>query len=111
MKPVVVVLLVCSTLSCGSFGVLLLQDRQLGVPLPYSVPLAFASMLVVAPAFLAAFERLRARRPIRIETPPPKPPRVSHAEGAPAPAQRRPALEGVVLLDFSTARRRGERAA
>lgn len=105
MKRLLIALTVCAALSCGSFAMLLLQDRQLGVPLPYSLPLALASMLVLGPALLMCVEKLRARRPIRIEAPPPL-----RVEPAPS-QQRRAPVQGVVLLDFSTARARTERAA
>jgi hypothetical protein len=95
MKRIIVVWIVCCGLTAGSFAILVLEDRSLGVPLPYSVPMAFASMLAMASALLAVAQKLWARRPVRIiqVVPPP----------AVAPERRRPgrAAEGVVLLDVS----------
>lgn len=120
MKRVLVALAVCSMLSGGSFAALILQDRYLDVPLPYSLPLAFASMLLLAPVFLVCFEKLRARRPIRIEHLPAPRVRERHVQAPEAPKPEAPApmaqprrapVQGVVLLDFSSARPRREQAA
>jgi hypothetical protein len=104
----------CVALAGGAFAVLLLEDRRLDVPMPYSLPLAFATMAVLAPLLLMAADALRARRPIRIEA-------VRPATTAPPPhaatstpsvrVRRARAAEGVVLLDASDLERaRGQAA-
>jgi hypothetical protein len=97
----------------------LLADRHLSVPMPYEVPLAFASMVVLAPVLLIAADKLRSRRAIRIESMPRPVPAAVVAAAEPAPV-RHPrtvrvrtarAAEGVVLLDVSLGQRtRGQAA-
>ena len=50
MKRLILALIVCCILSGASFAAVVVQDRYLDVPLPYTLPLAFASMLALAPA-------------------------------------------------------------
>lgn len=110
MKRLIVFWTCCSLLSLAAFAVLLYEDRRLGVPLPYSVPLAFAA-IVALPGTPMIFSRkvralsrtLRAR--LRVPVEPVQPP-------ASTRATRRPkAAEGVVLLDFSSAAGSRHRAA
>lgn len=95
MKRLAVIWGLCSLLMLGAFGVLIVEDRHLGVPLPYSVPVAFAGTLLAAAALFAIAQMLLARRPVGIIEP--------ARAAAPAPSGRgvRFAPEGVVLLDFS----------
>ena len=113
MKRVLFVWIVCSIASLGSFGVLLLEDRRLGLPLPYSLPLAFVVMLAVVPMLqlLAATVWPQPKIVIRpmpepvspaavaVDTPPQRPEPVR----TPAAATHRPgrAAQGVVLFDMS----------
>jgi len=113
MRRVVAVFMFCSLLALGAFGVLLVEDRRLGVPLPYSVPLAFASMLVVPVTPLLFSRKLRTvskklmRHRAAAATAAPESP-----APAPPPARiRRVTPEGVVLLDFSRVGRSRGRAA
>jgi hypothetical protein len=94
MKRIAFVWALCLFVSAGTFGVLMVEDRHLGVPLPYSVPVAFATMLVLAGALLALSQALLARRPVQIVQ------AVQPAERKSRQPRRRVA-EGVVLLDFS----------
>ena len=96
MKRFIAVWFVCAAASIGSFSVLLAEDRHLGVPLPYSVPIAFASMQIVGAALLGIAESLRAKRPIvvRVVERRRKTTRMGRPVGAHA--------EGSVLLDLST---------
>lgn len=64
MKRFTAIWIICMIVSIGSFAALVAEDRQLGVPLPYSVPLAFAALQIVAGGLLALSERLRANRPV-----------------------------------------------
>ena len=95
MKRIIFVWAVCLIVSLGSFGVLMFEDRHLGVPLPYSVPVAFASMLALATTLLAVSQMLLARRPVQIiqEARP-----VERVKSRQSP---RRVAEGIVLLDFS----------
>jgi hypothetical protein len=104
MKFLSVVWSLSTVLALGSFGVLLLQDRRLGVPLPYSVGIAFTAMAVLVPALFGLYERLRAKRPIRVRADAP-------TTAATRPASRPRTAEGLVLLDFSTASSTRENAA
>lgn len=95
MKAVLAFWTFCAALTAGAFSMLLLVDRRIGLPLPYSLPIACGLALALATLLLAIAERLRARRPVRIaavqqSTPPP----------AAVPRRPRPA-QGVILLDFS----------
>jgi hypothetical protein len=113
MKRVIVAWILCTVLSLGSFALLVLADRRLGVMLPFSLPLAFAGVSALAPALFALFESLRARRPIVVrEAPPREVPAERDREPAPLTAgrRRRRTAQGVVLLDFSSYAT-GERAA
>jgi hypothetical protein len=100
MKRIVFIFTFCSLLALGAFAVLLVEDRRLGVPLPYSVPLAFGAMLV-APVTPLMFSRklrtvskkLMAHRPKQAAPPAPKPIVTTRV--------RRGTAEGTVLLDFS----------
>jgi len=111
MKRLVSISIVCAVLSASSFGVLLLEDRRLGVPLPYSLPLCALALVVLAPLASALFEWARGRRPIVVQVAP-----VAVVESAAEPAaspfrgRRRRAAEGVVLLDAASFPR-GARAA
>jgi hypothetical protein len=95
MKRIIFVWALCLIVSLGSFGVLMFEDRTLGVSLPYSVPVAFASMLALAAALLTVSQVLLARRPVQIiqEAPP--------AERVKSRQPPRRVIEGIVLLDFS----------
>jgi hypothetical protein len=82
----------CTGLSLGSFAILVIEDRRLDLPVPYTVALAFASMLVLSVSVIllvhSAGERIAARRRDRALSP---------ARGL------RRTVEGVVLLDLSRA--------
>ena len=93
MKRLVAIWILCSAMSLGSFGVLMLEDRRLGVPAPYSVQAAFAAVLLAAPALGALIEWLRRRRPIVVRA-------VADPPFRAAATIRRPA-QGLVLLDCS----------
>lgn len=96
MTRIMMVSIVCSLLALASFGILMLEDVRLGIPLPYSLPLAFAGSAVLAPALLAFFERLRAKRTIIVHVE-----RPADAEQA-VRRPRRTGVEGVVLLDHAS---------
>jgi hypothetical protein len=101
MKRLMSISIVCAVLSASSFGVLLLEDRRLGVPLPYSLPLAALGLIVLAPLAWALVEWTRARRPIVVQAAPL--PAAAAAEPAASPFRgRRRVAEGVVLLDSSS---------
>ena len=109
MRRCVAITTLCALFSLSAFAVLLAGDRQLGLPLPYSIPLAFTVVSVMAPLVFAVANAVRMRRPILI-----KPIPVVERRAAPglpdARAVHRPA-EGVVLLDFSSAKTLQGRAA
>jgi hypothetical protein len=97
MKRVLAFCAVCSLLSMGAFFLLVLEDRRLGIALPYSVPLAFAGMLLLTPVLHVLAKRVPARvAPVTERTAAPV-----LFERVPHP-RRRPA-QGIVLLDLSTA--------
>jgi hypothetical protein len=99
MKRIVVIFTFCSVLALGAFAVLLVEDRRLGVPLPYSVPLAFGTMLVMPVTPLMFSRKLRTvSKKLMAHRPPAAPP---PAKPVVAPRVRRAAAEGTVLLDFS----------
>jgi hypothetical protein len=102
MKRLLAVWMTCSALSLGSFGVLVYEDRRLGVSLPYSAPLAMIAMAVLAPAAVALLEWVRGRRPIVVQAEPIVKPRPAAAAAADPPRFRRRGAEGVVLLDASS---------
>jgi hypothetical protein len=111
MKRLIVIWIVCSSLSLGSFGMLMFADRRLDVPVPYSLAFALAALVTIAPAVFALFEWVRGRRPIVVHvTPVVEPaPAATAARPARVARRRRPrGVEGVVLLDCSA---RGVRAA
>ena len=105
MKRCVAVVALCSAFSAASFIVLVTADRQLGLPLPYSIPLAFTTVSILAPALFAVANAVRIRRPLVVKVAAVAPRTASGAvsnAGATGAVVRRPA-EGVVLLDFSKA--------
>jgi len=93
MKRIVSIWIMCIGLSLGSFAILVIEDRRLDLPVPYTVALAFASMLLLSASVIllvhSAGERIAARRRFA-------------DRGSPASAARR-TVEGVVLLDLSHA--------
>ena len=109
MKRCVAIATLCALFSLSAFAVLVAADRQLQLPLPYSIPLAFTVVTVAAPIVFAIANAVRMRRPIIIKTTP-----VVERKAAPGlpdqAAMPRPA-EGVVLLDFSSAKTLQGRAA
>ena len=107
MKRLIAVATLCTLFSVSAFAVLVSADRRLGVPLPYSIPWAFAVVSAVAPIVFAIANAVRMRRPVIVKVTPVTP---RSAEGLPDPAVPRRA-EGVVLLDFSSAKKLRERAA
>ena len=105
MKRVVIAWILCTVLSLGSFALLVLADRRLGVMLPFSLPLAFAGVSALAPGLFALFEALRARRPVVVyQAPPREIPVERNREPSPLPAdrRRRRMAQGLVLLDCSS---------
>lgn len=124
MKRALYVWVWYSMISAGSFGVLIAEDLRLGLPLPYSVPLAFAAMLIVAALLQWLAARVAERRAIvgreAVRESPAPPPEVAiEAPVAapdralvPAPPARRsgPATQGLVLLDLSRVRSRRQAA-
>ena len=93
MTRLILFWMVCSMLALASFGVLIFEDRHLDIPLPYSVPLAFGAVAVLAPAILMLVNARPARRPVSLDI----------AAAQRTPAAHRPArvTQGVVLLDLS----------
>jgi hypothetical protein len=100
MKRIVFIFTFCSVLALGAFAVLLVEDRRLGVPLPYSAPLAFGAMLVVPVTPLMFSRKLRAVSKKLM----------AHRSAPTAPVTSKPVVtkpvrraraEGTVLLDFS----------
>ena len=110
MKRLVVLWMLCTVLSAGSFAVLIVADRRLGVALPFSLPIAFAAMSALAPGLFALFEALRARRPIVVRDTPVREVVAAKPKDAAAPvangrrSARRTArrAQGLVLLDCSS---------
>lgn len=98
MKRLSVFAMLCSLLSLGSFAILVVEDRRLGIALPYSMPLAFASMVLLTPFLLLLVGR-RATVPVTEASPPPVEPLTAEYR-----ASRAQTIEGVVLLDFSPLR-------
>jgi hypothetical protein len=100
MKRIVSIFTFCSVLALGAFAVLLVEDRRLGVPLPYSVPLAFGAMLVapVTPLMFSRKLRTVSKKLMAHQA-------TSSAPATPTPVvttrARRRTAEGTVLLDFS----------
>jgi hypothetical protein len=114
MKHLIAVVAFFTLLSIAAFGVLIAADRELGVALPYSIPLAFAVPAALAPAFAALAHAMRRRRPIVMQMAPPRP----APTASPTPRPRAAAVargghqaQGVVLLDLSTVKALKERVA
>jgi Na+-transporting methylmalonyl-CoA/oxaloacetate decarboxylase gamma subunit len=123
MKRVLFVWVLCAMMSLGSFGVLLAEDLRLGLPLPYSMPLAFAAMLIAAlilqllAALVWSLTRVVAREAVRERAPAPaslvaEPPALATDQAAVSPPgrPRPPKTQGVVLFDMSRVARRGHAA-
>jgi hypothetical protein len=108
MKRLVVLWMLCTILSAGSFAVLVVADRRLGVALPFSLPIAFAAMSALAPGLFALFEALRARRPIVVREAPvvvrevAAPSREKPTPSSAAERRRGRRAQGLVLLDCSS---------
>src|SRR5688572_240355 len=94
MKRFIAIWIVCTAAAIGSFAAIVAEDRQFGVPLPYSVPLGFAAMQMLGAGLLAMAEHLRANRPVVVRV-------VERRTSAKARrlAHRHP--QGSVLLDLS----------
>jgi len=92
MKRIVSIWIMCVCLSLGSFAILVIEDRRLDLPVPYTAAVAFASMLLASASLVllvhSAGERIAARRALRDRA---------------VPAASRRIVEGVVLLDLSRA--------
>ncbi len=114
MKRVLFVWVLCSMTSLGSFGVLLLEDRRLGLPLPYSLPLAFVITLTagamlqllaatVWPAPKIVMRSVAEPLPAAEVAPAQSPMRQPEPARTPATVPPRPrrAAQGVVLFDMS----------
>jgi hypothetical protein len=115
MKRVIFVWMLCSIISLGSFAMLLAEDLGLGLPLPYSVPLAFAAtsilvaMLQLLAAAISSQRTIAGREAVGNPTPAAEwmmaKPSAQAVEPAPLPprAPRRtpPRTQGVVLFDLS----------
>jgi hypothetical protein len=108
MKRHLAVVAVCALLSIAAFAVLVTADRQLGLPLPYSIPWSFTTVSIIAPAVFAIANAVRLRRPVVVKPTPVRSRSAQHPADTLSPATR---AEGVVLLDFSNARKRQEQAA
>jgi hypothetical protein len=106
MKRFSAVVALSALFSVAAFAVLVAADRQFGVPLPYSIPLSFTIVSIVAPAAFALANAVRRRLPARVIPVTPRP-----AVGFTAPVKERRQAEGVVLLDLSNARTLKEQAA
>jgi hypothetical protein len=100
MKRIVFIFACCSVLTLGAFAVLVIEDRRLDVPLPYSVPLAFGAMLVVPVTPLMFSRKLRAvsKKLMAHRSPPTAPVPSKPVVTKPV---RRATAEGTILLDFS----------
>ena len=107
MKRLVAVVALSALLSIAAFAVLVTADRQLGLPLPYTIPTSFTVVSVLAPAMFAIANAIRMRRPIIIN----RTPVVSAPARVLPDAPARRTAEGLILLDFSTAKNARERAA
>jgi hypothetical protein len=101
MKHHVAIVAVCALLSMAAFAVLVTADRQLGLPLPYTIPWSFTTVSIIAPAVFAIANAVRLRRPVVVKPTPARSRSAHRASDTLSPAAR---AEGVVLLDFSTAR-------
>jgi hypothetical protein len=101
IKRWVVAGVICSVLSFGLVCVLLLEDRELGIPLPISVPFAFAVVQVLAAALLLSWEIMRAQRHAL-------PADAVGAAPIPRIRRRKGLAEGLVLLDYSGSAAPGE---
>ena len=106
MKHLIAVVSLSTLFSMAAFALLVTADRQLGMPLPYSIPWSFTAISVFVPLVFAIANAVRLHRPVIVKVAPPQPsPRL-----AASPAARRRA-EGVVLLDMSSANKPRGRAA
>jgi hypothetical protein len=96
MKRIVSIWIMCIGLSLGSFAILVIEDRRLDLPVPYTVALAFASMLLLSVSVIlllhTAGDRIAERRRL-----------AGRAGVQAARAATRRTVEGVVLLDLSHA--------
>ena len=114
MKRVLFVWILSLAACAGSFGVLLAEDRKLGLPLPYTIPLAFLGMLIAGPVLQMIAAKLwpEPRLVVRVheapsvqsvstETTPPSAPAPT-----PPPARARATAQGVVLFDLSRVKHR-----
>ena len=113
MKRLIAVWSLCMLAALASFGALLLEDRTLGLPLPYSLPLAFGATAVFGPLLLMAAAKIWPVRPIVVRAPAPVVvaalPGSADASrrstvAAPFAHIRRPvrAAEGVILFDMAS---------
>jgi len=113
MKRLLAVWSLCMLAALASFGALLLEDRTLGLPLPYSLPLAFGATAVFGPLLLMAAAKIWPVRPIVVRAPAPAvvAPLPAAGEAVRNPAVgpvfargRRPAraAEGVILFDMAS---------
>jgi hypothetical protein len=100
MKRILAVWSLCLIASFGSFGALLIADRSLGLPLPYSLPLAFAGITVAGALLLFAAAAVWPRRPIVVAAP--RPVVMSSVPPAGARATRQAAQGVVVLFDMAS---------
>jgi hypothetical protein len=85
---------------------LMLADRRLDVPVPYSLSFALAALVTIGPAVFALFEWIRGRRPIVVQVTPVAEPAATAAtttarRARPGRRRRPRGVEGVVLLDCS----------
>ncbi len=110
MKRVLFVWILSLAASAGSFGVLLAEDRKLGLPLPYTVPLAFLAMLIAGPVLQMMAAKvwpqprivIRAAREAAAATAASAEPTVAAAPVPTPPSARgRATAQGVVLFDLS----------
>jgi len=111
MKRIIAVWSLCMLAALGSFGALLLEDRFLGLPLPYSLPIAFGATSVVGPLLLMMAAKMRPRRVI-VRSPAVAVSQLTASIEASAPQAiapgfghaRRPvrAAEGVILFDMAS---------
>jgi hypothetical protein len=102
MKWLMSVLVVFTLLSAAAFAVLIIADRLLGVPLPYSIPLSFAAVSVCAPLLVALAHALRRRRPIVVQPPVTRTAPLKPGHLATIARSRPRQAQGVVLLDLSS---------
>jgi hypothetical protein len=99
MKRILFVWTLCLLASFGSFGALLMADRSLGLPLPYSMPLSFAAMLVAGGLLQIVAASVWPRRPIVVAAPRPQP---TAAASTSSRTSRHAPPNVVVLFDMAT---------